>query len=713
MTTLAEIRAQNPQYADMSDADMAGALHKKFYADMPREDFDRKMGLVAAKPAVAPATPEERQTESAAQFLKGIPIAGAYVDQAGAALSAAANPLTGAGAPGETYGERYTQNLKRNQEVAQQVEKESPILSTAAQVGGGILATAPLAATNIGAKLLGLAGPSLKSMMGYGAASGGAISAADAVARGHDATLPAVIGTAIGGGTAPAGRVIGGAVSGVRNMLPGRTTPQNVVDVAGTRVPISTGQASGDVTTQALENAALRGGSGQRAQQVAEQFFRGEQAPAVEQARSNIGTGLDRFGANVVDSPIGAGELVSEQVKRAAAQSKAGYQGLYDEAMSLPGEIHAGAFEGIGQKIKGTLTLGRDPVIIDDVTTPIASRALQQIEENISRLKVQNKADPFGAPSAENIVGVNLAGYDQTRKQLISMASAAEKGSADHRAIGRIIGSFDDHVEDAISRGLFTGDERALDALRDARRAFSQHKSQFASQGRGDDVGRAMERIVGHRGGEGATATEVANMLYGEARIGGSGLSVRLAQRLQNVLGPESPEWVGIRQGLWSKLTEATEGRIEMGTQKASERISEFLNGSGKPLAHVLFAPNERALMGQYAGLLQQLTPKPGTVNYSNTATTLSMLANQALKGIGTALGATAGGPMGAVGGLAAGQAAGAIGERSTAGHVARSLYGAPGAAALQDEAARRRSALISAIVGRGSQPALASEPPR
>jgi hypothetical protein len=47
MATLAEIREQYPQYADMPDADLAGALHKKFYSDMPRDDFDKKLGIQA------------------------------------------------------------------------------------------------------------------------------------------------------------------------------------------------------------------------------------------------------------------------------------------------------------------------------------------------------------------------------------------------------------------------------------------------------------------------------------------------------------------------------------------------------------------------------------------------------------------------------------------------------------------------------------------
>lgn len=50
MASLPEIRAQYPQYNDMSDADLAGALHQKFYSDMPFDDFSARVGLVQSQP---------------------------------------------------------------------------------------------------------------------------------------------------------------------------------------------------------------------------------------------------------------------------------------------------------------------------------------------------------------------------------------------------------------------------------------------------------------------------------------------------------------------------------------------------------------------------------------------------------------------------------------------------------------------------------------
>jgi hypothetical protein len=41
-----QIRQKYPQYDDLSDAQLAAALHQKFYADMPKVEFDRKIGLL-------------------------------------------------------------------------------------------------------------------------------------------------------------------------------------------------------------------------------------------------------------------------------------------------------------------------------------------------------------------------------------------------------------------------------------------------------------------------------------------------------------------------------------------------------------------------------------------------------------------------------------------------------------------------------------------
>lgn len=50
MPSIAEVRQKYPQYQDLSDNQLATALHKKYYSDMPYEDFSQKIGLQAAVP---------------------------------------------------------------------------------------------------------------------------------------------------------------------------------------------------------------------------------------------------------------------------------------------------------------------------------------------------------------------------------------------------------------------------------------------------------------------------------------------------------------------------------------------------------------------------------------------------------------------------------------------------------------------------------------
>lgn len=45
MPNIADIRKQYPQYNDLSDQQLADSLHQKFYSDMPKDEFSRKIGL--------------------------------------------------------------------------------------------------------------------------------------------------------------------------------------------------------------------------------------------------------------------------------------------------------------------------------------------------------------------------------------------------------------------------------------------------------------------------------------------------------------------------------------------------------------------------------------------------------------------------------------------------------------------------------------------
>jgi hypothetical protein len=430
-------------------------------------------------------------------------------------------------------------------------------------------------------------------------------------------------------------------------------------------VTLSEGQTTGDLSAIQREQAAVRGQSGAPAQQYAQQFF-DQQGREVSAAREDITQNLDPVGGQqLVEGPQGAGELVSQSMQRQAAQQKAGVKQAYDTAKSLPGEIHADAFEGLSPKIKTDLSRRDDPIIIDDKLTPHASQALKEIEK-AGKLEIQNLADPRGAPKPTketktilsgpgyhiaddvevppNIVGVNLQGVDQIRKRLSSIRkdAFASGNGADGRAAKAVLDAFDDHIEQAINSGYFQGDPRAISAWNAARAAHADYMKAFTA-GKNDPIGRVVEKIIGKGDNPAAIANDVADFMYGTAGTNPTSLNVGVVNRLKNQLGDRSPEWFAVKQGLFLRLVDAGEGATAFGPGKVAQRLNKFLNTDGKEMASVVFSAAERDMLKQYADLMRALEVPQAGANWSNTAT----FAQKALDKIGSTTGSTVGAIVG------------------------------------------------------------------
>jgi hypothetical protein len=447
-------------------------------------------------------------------------------------------------------------------------------------------------------------------------------------------------------------------------------------------VTLSEGQETRELPKIQVEQAALRGTSGPAAEARAKQFA-DQQAEQVTKAREGVTKSLDPFGAEVADSPQDAGKLVSEGVTKTAANAKAGVKQAYDEAKSYPGEIHAGAFEGISQKIKGDLSLRPEPVIIDDKLTPFASYAIQDIENRVSQLKIQNRADPFGQPSQENITGVSLAGVDQMRKRLSAFRkdAFASGNAADGRAAKAVLDSFDEHVDKAIDGGLFKGDPRAVDAWKTARAAYADYRKTFTA-GKNDPVGRVVEKILGKGASAAAIPNDVADFMYGSSGVNPSSLNVGVANRIKSILGPRSPEWAGVKQGLFHRLVDSGEGVTDFGPGKVAQRLSKFLGSDGKELSESVFSSSERALLWRYAELMRKLEVPQAGANWSNTATFMARHMQKVGSNMGMLVAAAVARavapvlPFGVSEGIGAGfaKATGRAAEQIQARHVAKQM---------------------------------------
>lgn len=165
---------------------------------------------------------------------RGVPILGGALNQieaaTNAALAPAIDPLLPDSfekLPEKTFGERKEHALRIQQGKDKSFNEAHPIADAVAEIGGGVAATGAAAATQTGAKLLGLTAKTLPGLMARGGVSNAAISAADAGIRGDDPLSAAAVGGGVGAAAPGVGRLINAKViEPVRNMVRGLRDPE-------------------------------------------------------------------------------------------------------------------------------------------------------------------------------------------------------------------------------------------------------------------------------------------------------------------------------------------------------------------------------------------------------------------------------------------------------------------------------------------------------
>lgn len=216
MPSISEIRQKYPQYQDMDDQRLAEAIHKKFYADMPQEEFYGRIGLAPQGQRESSGALEAAAVASGG-LIEGIPVIGPYIRK-GLDYPAAAGAMMLSDRP-VTFNEAL--KAVRGE---QRVQKEKhPYIDTGSQVVGGI--TGMLPAVAAAPAVFGAGGGGLLANTIAGTLSGGALGAADTGVRSDFDPDAMLQGTAWGAGLGfagpAAGRAIGKGVNAVANKFRG------------------------------------------------------------------------------------------------------------------------------------------------------------------------------------------------------------------------------------------------------------------------------------------------------------------------------------------------------------------------------------------------------------------------------------------------------------------------------------------------------------
>lgn len=353
---------------------------------------------------------------------------------------------------------------------------------------------------------------------------------------------------------------------------------------------------------------------------------------------------------NVIGEALAAGKFsgdaaLAKELQDAARKSHAEYRRMFSSR---------GPGDEVGRKVEKIL--GRYG---DDAATP----------EEIMAMSYGPKSRPGTGSSVKvglrlrEALGENSAEYAKWKQGALSYVDDATLTPA--KRATRI----DEFLGTSWAKAILSADERA--AMRTYARDLRATEPKAGPVG---EVERAVARIAGTDGHLPASPVEVVDMLFGRTGKGDKGLSVRLATQLKRDLTPES--WTAVRQGMWEKLTSAGEGKIPFEAQALSQRLHEFLNESGKPLANVLFTASERAEMAKLASIYKRMTPAKGSTNPSGTAPMLAKIARRASDNVLAMIGLGTGGVPGAIAGHAIQRAGEAVVERRAVRDATRLFFG-------------------------------------
>lgn len=230
MATIAEIRAQFPQYDDLSDAELANAIHKKFYADMPRAEFNKRVGYAPdpAKTAAGPVKQADSFVDdtapatmgAGAAFLRGATNPFGISDEIGGGIQGAVDWM-GLGPDGSagTFSGGYDRFTKKARALDATAAAEHPIANTGGKLVGGVAAVggvpslitaAPgagtLARIGAGTADAALQGGLYGGVTGFGEGEGGVGNRL--AGAGQGAVVGGLVGGAIGLPLSAAGAVI-------------------------------------------------------------------------------------------------------------------------------------------------------------------------------------------------------------------------------------------------------------------------------------------------------------------------------------------------------------------------------------------------------------------------------------------------------------------------------------------------------------------------
>lgn len=302
---------------------------------------------------------------------------------------------------------------------------------------------------------------------------------------------------------------------------------------------------------------------------------------------------------SVEDSAQRAGESLAMQARGLRRQVKDAYDNVG------VANFDASAMESLPQIMRRGL---RDAdFFVDPNITPVTHSALKMVTDDIAQAQ------------ARGVTSFNVKAVDQMRKKIGRLYGAAQN-QTDRAALSILQRSYDDWVDDSVMSAIKSGDDEAIEALKNARSLRAEYGRKFQDP-------KELAKIVD--GFQEMSPREIANTLGGMDTLFGKASATRIVKQYKKAGADIQP----LREAFFRRAVTGTNGEI-LGNQALRTNLRRMASGDRASLYRELFTPQELDSLGRLSNVIDDILPKGDFARSSGTSERGLRMAEQLAKGL-------------------------------------------------------------------------------
>jgi len=265
-------------------------------------------------------------------------------------------------------------------------------------------------------------------------------------------------------------------------------------------------------------------------------------------------------------------------------------------------------------------------------------------------LKQINSAQKFFKQKGVRLKPQHVNRIEQIRKSIGAQIKSAANPT-DKRNLTVMKKAYDDFLDEAVTNALFTGDQEALNALKQSRSIFKEYARKFRANPKrarsgssiADREGKIIETIV-----EGnPTDIQTVNSLFGAGNTFGNATAKNLAQKYKSILGVDSAEWGAVRQAAFKRLIRTGGDGKTISGKQTQKAINDAMEKNGE-LMKEIFTADEIATLKRFAAQVVRSQPDiiKGVANPSGTGKVVNKGLAELTSRLTTMMGFATGNPV-------------------------------------------------------------------